>query len=174
MPTFDPQTVTQAFQRLFATCPLPSAMNDPREALRAYLEACEGFDTDTITHAIMNFRSGLVEGHNASFAPPEPLFSRELRSVLNTRLKWDNLDRALQLQIEARDAAERFDTDEKTVENRARVKALVDGTVKSLKVADPEDAARDERVKNLILRGTETVRRKAAWTAGDDQEARDD
>jgi hypothetical protein len=158
-------------QRLFATCPLPSSTSEPDEALRVYLEICDGYSTNDIEFAVKRFLTGSVPGHNVSFAPTAPMMATELRRIDDENRKSVLTISQAREQIAQRDAAERFNSS-KTKESRERVAAMVAGAVKSMASAtEVPDAERDARVKALFLNGSDTVRR---YEAGDDKESRDD
>ena len=148
MPTFDPTRVTQAFQRLFLTCPLPTAGADPTEALRLFLNECTGYSTEDIEETISQFRAGKVMGQNRSFAPTEPMFADQLRRVSEERHRIDRLNQAARLQLEDRAKAKAFN-DGKTAESRARVKAIIEAGVAQLASKAEDKAALDARVKAL-------------------------
>lgn len=184
MPTYDPNRVTRTLQRLFLTCPLPASASDPVEALRVYLEICDGFYTEDIEFAVKQFLSGVVAGHNPSFAPTPPLMALELRRIRDLADKYEGLDRAARLQIQERDRAVALETS-KTVESRANVKAIIDDAVAhltSLSSVEHDESAAHR--KAMMGRTNETFapddhpaatreRLMPAWTAGD-HEGRDD
>lgn len=180
MPTYDPIRISRAFNRLFSTCPLPTAGSDPEEAMRVYYDVCDGYTTEDIEHAVKRFLAGSVEGHNPSFAPTPPMLAQELRRIDGDNRKWLQRDRETVQQLEDRRLDEEFASG-KTADSRARVKALVDGVVQNLTAERRKDV--DARHVAVINRtnaawdqelDTETMASRLHMTAGDDPVARDD
>jgi hypothetical protein len=77
--------VTAAFNRLFSTYPQFGTANFD-EAVRAYFDAIEPYETQDILAAIRIFLTGSATGHNPAFAPSAPLVGSETRRQMNLRL----------------------------------------------------------------------------------------
>lgn len=172
MPSYDPNQVSRAFNKLFSIFPLPTAASSPEEATRAYLEVCEGYSTADVEYVLKQFQMGNVQNWNPSFAPTTAVLSQELRRFDDEKRKWDHLDHALHLQLEGRVADEKF-IETKTPESRARVKAIVDDAVASLtKLSEAENAESKANRMAMMKRTNERFDRER-YSAGD-PDGRDD
>lgn len=84
--------MTAAFNRLFSTYP-QFATGDFGEAMRAYFDAVELYETIDIVAAVKNFLSGSAPGMNPAFAPSAPMVGAETRRVMNLRLDAEHRSR---------------------------------------------------------------------------------
>ena len=153
MPTYDPTKIATAFRRLFTTCPLPAAVNDPAEALKVYFEVCDGYATSDIEYALKQFLAGKVEWHNPSFAPTPPLLATELRRIVADNLKYVALDRAARAQLEDRRQADEFEKSI-TPESRERVRQLVAGVV--AQTHDSPDNVKERADRKALIEASNT------------------
>lgn len=135
--------ISEALTRLFRTYPA-FRMDDTADAMLAYFEAVEPYETVDILTAVRNFLSGSAPGHNPAYAPSAPLLGAETRRVMNLRL-----------DSEARSRKPALPPPEiiHTPEERARVAAMVDDLVRrNTEQMRTADAEKDRRLRNLTAR----------------------
>lgn len=114
--------------KLFATCPLPSANTDPNQALKVYCEACSNYNADDVELAVKQFIEGTVKGVNAAFAPTAPQFVSQMRANLEYTGKIRAGKNALLEQFKEQALDEEWAA-KRTPEVKATVRKLVDAFV---------------------------------------------
>jgi len=117
-----------ALNKLFATCPLPSANTDPNQALKVYCEACSNYSADDVELAVKQFIEGTVKGVNAAFAPTAPQFVSQMRANLEYTGRIRAGKTALLEQFKEQERDEEW-ASKRTPEVKATVKKLVDAFV---------------------------------------------
>lgn len=163
---YDPQTVAAAFQRLFRTYPQFQA-DGAEDALRVYFEAVDPYETADIEAAVRNFLSGSAPGHNPAFAPSAPQVGAETRRVMSQRLEAEARSRAARPALPPPDI-------EKTPEQRARAKALVEQTVANLTgLTEPEHMASADNRKSILERANARFDSERGYGVGDPDGDRD-
>jgi len=117
-----------ALNKLFATCPLPSANTDPNQALKVYCEACSNYSADDVELAVKQFIEGTVKGVNAAFAPTAPQFVSQMRANLEYTGRIRAGKTALLEQFKEQERDEEWAA-KRTPEVKAHVKKLVEAFV---------------------------------------------
>lgn len=163
---YDPEQVTAAFNRLFSTYPRFGG-SDLGEAMRAYFEAVEPYETQDILAAVRNFLSGAAPGVNPAFAPSAPMVGAETRRVMNLRLDAEHRSR-IPLPPPMI---------EHTPEERQRMAAMADAAIarltQSLRTEDAEaERRRAEGWARTNARfqpdmSPDTVKRRLGFSVGD-------
>lgn len=149
MPILNPERAIASLNKLFLALPLPSGNSDPNEALRLYLEVCQGYSNDDIELAVKQFISGTVKGVNPGWAPTTAQFSIQLRENLNYRASAVQSKNLLLGQFKEQELDEEWQA-RRTPESKAYVKSVLDAIKAKEKTKTPEEIAKaKEDMKKL-------------------------
>lgn len=110
---------------MFVTLPLPTANADPNEALRQYIEACQGYSNADIDLAVKQFLSGSVKGQNPDFAPTPARFVTQLRANLDYRASSIQSQNKLLEQFKDQELDEEW-ASKRTPEAKAKVQSMLE------------------------------------------------
>lgn len=137
---------------MFVTLPLPTANADPNEALRQYVEACQGYSNADIDLAVKQFLSGLVKGQNPDFAPTPARFAQQLRANLDYRATSIQSQKRLVQQFREQEIDEQW-AGRRTPESQERVKSALDQFKANDKERTPEEIveAKEQLRKSDVL-----------------------
>lgn len=140
-------TIPSLLELLFST--FPSGQGVDRAAqMQAYVVALDGHDMRDIETAIWRLIRGEIDWHNGAFAPSAPLLGNVVAKMRDERYRRAKFDRtyATPVALPSPDV-------ERTPESQARVKAMVEGFVKSVAEAlSTEDAKRAAGHNDLVKR----------------------
>lgn len=118
---------------MFSAFP-PLSNVDPDEALRRYFEAIEDFPAYDLETAVTLFVKGRVPGFDGRFAPTPPMLATACRQAADMRQRDAYLKSFNQPRLAAPDI-------EKTDEQRARARALMQQTVDNLSAGTALESA---------------------------------
>jgi hypothetical protein len=137
----DHQRIAVAFDRLFRTYgPLgqgstPEEITRDRiERIKVYFDAVAFYSEDDVEAAVEAILTGTAAGMNPNFAPPAPAFAGECRRQMNMRLRRAEQERLGHPRLPPPDI-------EKTDEQRARARALMQQTVDNLSAGTALESA---------------------------------
>lgn len=112
---------------------------DAEQQFRNYIFAVDDYPAADVEAAVEALIKGSAPGVNPSFLPPPPAVGAECRRQLNLRLDREARDKL------SRPALPKPDV-ERTPESQARVRELVERTVRGLRTPDADDpVARHKR-----------------------------
>ena len=126
-----PEAKLNQVRRILALWP-PQAADDGEELLRGYLLAVEDYHADDVHRAVDTLIKGTAPGVNPSFRPKPPEVGAECRRQMNLRLDREHRAQMHRPKLPPPDI-------ERTPESQARVRALVEKTVRGLRPADEDD-----------------------------------
>jgi hypothetical protein len=137
----DHKRIASAFERLFRTYPQFGQGNSPEEITRdrvekakVYFDAVAFYSEDDVEAAVEAILTGTAAGMNPNYAPPAPAFAGECRRQMNMRLRRAELERLGHPRLPPPDI-------EKTDEQRARARALMQQTVDNLSAGTALESA---------------------------------
>lgn len=121
--------------------------------MRAYLLAVEDYPADDVEAAVAMLIKGTAPGINPSFRPKPSEVGAECRRQMNLRLDHEARERAYRPKLPPPDI-------ERTPESQARVRELMERTVKGFKAQSVDDDP-VERHRRVIARSNQY------WDVGD-------
>ena len=127
-------TIPELLELLFSTLPPPKGTADMTTQIRAYGMALDGHDIRDIEAAVRSLIRGEVDWHNGAFAPSAPLLGAAVREAMYARLERERREKPY-----VAPALASPDRDEPTPEEKARVKALLEGFLKGQNVTPQDD-----------------------------------
>jgi hypothetical protein len=147
-------------RRILALWP-PQATDDAEELLRGYLLAVEDYHADDVWRAVDTLIKGTAPGVNPSFRPKPSEVGAECRRQMNLRLDSEYRDKMARPKLAPPDI-------ERTPESQARVRALMEQTLRGLNRMTGDDPI--ERHRAVLRKTNEYFDAERGFTVGDDHE----
>lgn len=152
-----PQAKLKQIRRILALWP-SQAGDDGEDLLRGYLLAIEDYPADDVERGVDQLVKGTAPGINPSFRPKPSEVGAECRRQMNLRLDSEAREAARRPKLPPPDV-------ERTPESQARVKELVERTVRGLRTPDSDDPV--ARHRRQLAKANACFDQERGYSVGD-------